>query len=366
MRGLPDAKMPLGSSIKGSLGRASPHHRALGTSGWGAAPPSTPRRSKGVWRKRHSQARARATQQGPGPRFHPLCSQHTSPLQRPPTASGDGRAELQAGTWGAQQRCPPWGQTGAEARSPLGGQVGALGAAASPPCSPPEPSPSPLGCLPRQEEGGWEGGNSWRKAACSPAAWGARRPGACGLARQFLFNRKRNDSCFILSPAVPASAGARRPLLCRGTPVLSTAPPAVCLSNFHLHPPLASGTHSQMLGSKLVQTLAARGGVADSMPGGQQVRTILGWSGRGDTPGVGPLGAACAGLSWGCPRVLPLPLDCYHVRDVGPEAQSVQSVVAQSHTADEAKAGRESLEGRVSASSQGVHGGLSKPRCHAP
>lgn len=50
--------------------------------------------------------------------------------------------------------------------------MGALGAAASPPCSPPEPSPSPPGCLPRQEEGGWEGGEFLEKGRLLPGSLG--------------------------------------------------------------------------------------------------------------------------------------------------------------------------------------------------
>lgn len=87
---------------------------------------------------------------------------------------------------------------------------GLLGETAFPPGSPPKLSPAPPGCLPRQwRRVSGEGGIPGETPPVPQQPGGQGGPEPAGWLRRFLFNRKRNYSCFILSRVALAGSKAR-------------------------------------------------------------------------------------------------------------------------------------------------------------
>lgn len=168
------------------------------------------------------------------PGFLPLVHPTNVTLPKPPPAGQGGRVQSS----GPDTRCPaatPTVETDGSAGSWQHAHLskarqGLLGEATSPPGSPPELSPAPPGSLPRLwRRVSGEGGIPGETPPVPRQSGGQGGPKTAGWLRQFLFNRKRNDSCFILSRAALAGSKARHlPRLCRGMPVLST--PSGCFS----------------------------------------------------------------------------------------------------------------------------------------
>lgn len=132
------------------------------------------------------------------------------------------------------------------------------------------------------------GGKGGIPGESPPAAWHLEAGGApepAGGLSQFLFNRKRDDPCFILSCVAPAGSEA---LLCRGTPVLSTR--SSCFSHFHLHPrwlPRHTRPDAQAQPAHSPPSYGGGSGPPGRWPASQ---SFLGWSGTGDALGETPLG----------------------------------------------------------------------------
>lgn len=100
---------------------------------------------------------------------------------------------------------------------------------------------------------------------------GKGAPQARGLARRFLFNRKRSDACFILSHAAPQAQG-RHPALSwnagASTPGLSAA--------LHSRSPAAWGTPSRYSGLLCwIRGQPSQGPSRPRMPGGQGAGRLL-------------------------------------------------------------------------------------------
>lgn len=173
----------------------------------------------------------------PKPEPEPWGSQHATLSPRAPAASqggghrapGPGRCPAVMPTVGAT------GVQGARSKltSPLRGQAGAPGRHSLPSKQRPQTVPSTSGVRAQTAAGraGGEGGIPDKTPPAPRQPGGEGASGPAGWLRQFLFNRKRNDSCFILSRVALAGSGARREL-CRGT--LST--PALAVFRTFLHP----------------------------------------------------------------------------------------------------------------------------------